>query len=256
MARKFPASVQLPPLSVARAWLLHKPPDEFFVTQPLMSLATEAAACTGGTCTATASMLPGFASGVTFPNIFGMLLVYGLGLILAATLINYRRRQELGLVYSASGAAPRDEIRAQREASDKYIYPYPTAEKAAVLRCLTEVARDFDGQFRVTNRADMARLARRPGVSNSDWYRAMAAYHMTRTDFSVLNRADKAIAAVEFVEQRPTDTDESLDRMRREALAAAGLPILVANRGTTPEEIGAWLRPVLAAYAALPDAQR
>jgi hypothetical protein len=213
----------------------------------ILSVTTALAWCSAPAVWASSALPYEPDAGLTTLNLFGMLLVYGLGLIVVATLLNMRRHSGRPAAETAAPvpAEAAERLRLRRAASEQYIYPSPTGARAEMLQALVGALAATGHGFHVTNRADLIRHARPPGVSDADWHRALAALKMS-SDFTVLDEDGHVVASVEFSPAGPSPSS----RAREEALAAIGLPILRLGTETSEAEIARLRAPAHGARAA------
>lgn len=182
------------------------------------------------------------ATSFTALNWVGVLLVYGLGLICAASVLNLQRRHERE---AEEAEAVIMDAAAHARAGGRRV------EDARVLlmASLEDAAETLPGGYRVTTRPDLALLGRPAGTPLRSWLRCLTALHLRTPDFALLDPRGRVVATVELLSSQAPAGSSDLRRWRHAAMKAAGLPFRVVDGSFDRNELARWVRKQVVAAA-------
>lgn len=193
------------------------------------------------------------AQSFTALNSVGVMLVYGLGLIMAASVLNVRRNFEREAAEAESLIVESAEAIRARKAGGRGFLRRPAGRdceaQALLMIQLEDAVKDTGAGLRVTARPDLARIARPEGVSRRDWYSGLAALHIETPDLAVVDTEGALVAAVEL-KRSVTARTGIVDRMRVAAAARLGIPYAILAPDYPPAAIPALIRQAGAPRAA------
>ena len=187
----------------------------------------------------------------TTMNIFGFLLVYGLGLILAAALLNTRRHARIRAEAEAAGVVPPpralpDLATLELGREDTTSTLHPLKERWSLLKTLERTVEEHGGGHRVAVRPDLTKLRRPEGRAEEDWQKAMEALRNRRADFAIIDAEGRVLAAAEYLDDRaPGEPPYPQDKERRQAIEGIGVRFLQIGPGTKRRVIRDWAQVAL-----------